>query len=64
MHDARIIINSTLNEQLRNGIISPSPRCIDDDDDEEPIPAFLLGYQFMPYMMKEYANGGSGRQEQ
>ena len=36
-------------------------------DNEEPIPAFVLGdsaYSLMQYMKKEYANGGSSRQKQ
>ena len=65
VHDARMFSNSKLNSLLRSRKILACPRSI--IDGEDLIPVFILGdptYPLMPYLMKEYAGGGSTPQEQ
>ena len=65
LHDVRVFAYSKLNESLRSGQIPSCRRILNPDGD--PVPVFLLGdpaYPLMPYLMKEYSNGGSTTQEQ
>ena len=59
VHDARIFAISSLNEAVQNGVIPKCEKIIFRSEDTVPI--CILGdpaYPPLPFLMKEYANGG------
>ena len=63
--DARIFANSKINQKFCSGDMGSCAREI--VPGERKVPVLILGdpaYPLLPYLMKEYANGGSTRQEQ
>ena len=65
VHDAQIFSNSSLNLLLHDKIIPPCLRVI--IENKSSVPICLLGdptYLLLPFIMKEFANGGRTPEEQ
>ena len=63
VHNGRMFANYKVNHFFKNEVIPPCRQNIFD----ESVPVFIIGdpaYPLLPYVMKEYAGGGTNRQEQ
>ena len=64
VHDAGVFSNSTLCSKLKDGTTPPNSKVI--KEGLHPVPVCLLGYPaypLLPILMKEFANGGTTREE-
>ena len=65
VHDARIFASSSLNEAMLSGIIAKCEKVIVPSEDLVPICILRdPAYPLLPFLMKEYANGGKTSDKQ
>ena len=65
VNDARIFSNSGLGESLINEYIPSCSKIL--VEGEDPVPVCILGdivYPLLPFLMKEFLNGGSNKKQQ